>query len=75
MTLQLHRPDGQGGIEAAPPPADFRTELRSPRWNAARLANPEMNPTSRVRSALLWLVLAAATFVILLAGYGSGFWS
>jgi hypothetical protein len=33
-----------------------------------------MNPTSRLRSALLWLVLAAATFVILLAGYGSGFW-
>jgi hypothetical protein len=74
MTLQLHRPDGQGGIEAVPPTGDYRKDLRSPRWNAARLANPEMNPTSRLRSALLWLVLAAATFVILLAGYGSGFW-
>jgi hypothetical protein len=74
MTLQLHRPDGQGGIEAVPPTADFREDLRSPRWNVARLANPEMDPTSRLRSALFWLVLAAATFVILLAGYESGFW-
>ena len=74
MTLQLHRPDGQGGIETVPPGADYRTDLRSPRWNAAKLANPEMNPTSRVRSALLWIVLAAATFTLLLVGYGSGFW-
>ncbi len=74
MTLQLHRPDGEGGIQTVPPAADFRTELRSPRWTVARLANPEMNPTSRLRSVLFWLALAALTFVILLAGYGVGLW-
>jgi len=38
------------------------------------LANAEMNPTSTLRSVLFWLVLALATFVLLVAGYGSGFW-
>jgi hypothetical protein len=33
-----------------------------------------MNPTSSTRSVLLWIVLAAGTFVLLLLGYGSGFW-
>lgn len=74
MTLQLHRPDGKGRIETVAPKADWSADLRSPRWNVAKLANPEMNPTSRFRSALFWAVLAAVTFAILLAGYGSGFW-
>jgi hypothetical protein len=34
-----------------------------------------MNPTSRFRSVLFWLVLGAATFGVLVAGYGTGFWS
>ena len=34
-----------------------------------------MEPTSRFRSVLFWLVLAAATFVILVAGYGSRLWT
>ncbi len=75
MTLQLHRPDGRGGIE--PRPVDdpnWRRQLRSRRWNVPRLANPEMNPTSRSRSVALWLGLALLTFVVLVAGYGSGFW-
>ena len=33
-----------------------------------------MNPTSRLRSVLFWLGLAALTSCILVAGYGSGFW-
>ncbi len=74
MTLQLHRPDGTGGIETVAPKADWSSDLRSPRWNVAKLANPEMNPTSRTRSVLFWGALAAVTFAILLAGYGSGFW-
>jgi hypothetical protein len=74
MTLQLHRPDGKGGIETVPPTSNWREGLRSPRWNVAKLANPEMNPTSSTRSVLLWIVLAAGTFVLLLLGYGSGFW-
>ena len=33
-----------------------------------------MNPTSGARSAAFWLALAILTFVLLLAGYGTGFW-
>src|SRR6185436_4451203 len=65
MTLQLHRPDGEGGLEPVPPAdADWRTQLQSPRWGTSlegdrlpRLGNPEMNPTSRFRSVLFWLGL------------------
>ena len=55
--------------------------MRSSRWGASlsgrrlpALGNTEMNPTSAARSALFWLVLAGATFAILVAGYGTGFW-
>ena len=82
MTLQLHRPDGQGGIEPRPViDPNWRRQLRSSRWGASRrggqmpaLKNPEMNPTRTGVSVAFWLVLAAITFVILVAGYGSGFW-
>ena len=53
---------------------DWRATLRSPRWNAARLKNPEMNPTRRPVSVAYWIALGAITFAVLLAGYGSGFW-
>ncbi len=83
MSLQLHRPDGEGGLEPRPvTDQDWQNQLRSPRWGTGmrrdrlpELKNPEMEPTSRLRSVLFWVVLAAATFVILVAGYGSGFWS
>jgi hypothetical protein len=82
MTLQLHRPDGDGGLEPRPvSERDWRRQLRSPRWGVAlkggrlpELTNPEMNPTSRFRSVLFWFSLAALTFVTLVAGYGTGFW-
>jgi hypothetical protein len=82
MTLQLHRPDGQGGLEPRPvSDQNWRKQLRSPRWGTAlegerlpELANTEMNPTSRLRSLLFWLALGVVTFVILVAGYGTGFW-
>ena len=52
MSLQLHRPDGKGGLEQrTAQPEDWRTQLHSPRWGSAlrggkppRLANSEMNP-------------------------------
>ncbi|MEO6207067.1 MAG: hypothetical protein ABIP77_03840 [Candidatus Limnocylindrales bacterium] len=83
MSLQLHRPDGEGGLEPRPvTDQDWQNQLRSPRWGTTlrrnrlpELRNPEMEPTSRLRSVLFWLALATATFVILIAGYGSGFWS
>jgi hypothetical protein len=34
-----------------------------------------MNPTPAWASVAFWLVLGIATFVILLVGYGSGFWA
>lgn len=76
MTLKLHRPDERGEIVAHAPEksGDWRTTLRSPRWNVAPLKNPEMNPTSRPASALFWFALAALTFGILLVGYSVGFW-
>jgi len=75
MTLQLHRPDGQGGLEPQPEtPRDWRDPLESPRWNPPALKNPEMNPTRTSVAALFWIGLAVLTFVLLLGGYGSGFW-
>ena len=75
MTLQLHRPDGQGGLEPqTETPADWRDQLESPRWNAAPLKNPEMNPTRTAAAVLFWLGLGALTFVLLLGGYGPHFW-
>jgi hypothetical protein len=83
MSLQLHRPDGRGGLEPRRlPDRNWRTHLQSPRWGAALrgrrlpdLKNPEMNPTSTGMAVLFWLGLAAATFVILVLGYGTGFWT
>jgi hypothetical protein len=82
MSLQLHRPDGKGGIEPRPvSDRNWRNLLRSPRWGSARrgghlpeLANTEMNPTSAGRAVLFWTALGVATFVLLVAGYGTGFW-
>lgn len=82
MSLQLYRPDGKGGLQpATDQPKDWRKQLRSPRWGRRldggrlpELANREMNPASRLVSVAFWTVLAAATFVLLIAGYGTGFW-
>jgi len=80
MSLQLHRPDGKGGLEAQPGAGlDYRPQLRSPRWGASlkggrlpTLANTEMNPTSSARAAAFWIVLALITFAIIVAGYAVG---
>jgi hypothetical protein len=82
MSLQLHRPDGKGGLEVRPvSDRNWRNQLRSSRWGAAlkggklpELANPEMNPTSAARSVAFWVALAFVTFVLVVAGYGTGFW-
>ena len=82
MSLQLHRPDGRGGLEVrTSPDRDWRQQLLSPRWGASlrrkrlpKLKNPEMNPTSSVMAVLFLVGLAAVTLFILLVGYGAGFW-
>ncbi len=82
MSLQLHRPDGKGGLEVNPvTDQDWRSQLRSSRWGASLkggrlpgLANPEMNPTSTGRAVAFWLALGLITFLLVVVGYGTGFW-
>lgn len=77
MSLQLHRPDGKGGLEVRTvTDENWRNELRSTRWGASLrggrlpdLSNPEMNPTSALRSAVFWAVLGIITFAIVVIGY------
>jgi hypothetical protein len=81
MSLQLHRPDGKGGIEPTPTGENWRRSLQSRRWGRSRrdgqlpdMKNPEMDPTSTAMAVLFWLGLGGLTFVLLVAGYGTGFW-
>jgi uncharacterized membrane protein YbhN (UPF0104 family) len=83
MSLQLHRPDGKGGLEPrAVADENWHNQLRSPRWGTSlkggrppKLANPEMNPTSTARSIAFWLALGLLTFVVIVAGYGSRYFA
>ena len=75
MTLELHKPDGRGGLPAVSGrDPNWRSSLRARRWHASRLANPEMNPTSAWLAVIFWAVLAALTFGLLMVGYGTHFW-
>jgi hypothetical protein len=82
MSLQLHRPDGKGGIEPRQVnETNWRRQLQSRRWGLNRrdgrlpeLKNPEMNPTSTGIAVLFWVGLGALTFVILVLGYATRFW-
>ncbi len=74
MSLKLYRP-GPDGLEPNPvEQRTWRSRLVSRRWQAAPLENPELRPTSPRVAVLFWLTLAAMTFVILIVGYGIGFW-
>jgi hypothetical protein len=75
MTLQLHRPDGKGGLQpTSGRDPRWRSGLRARRWRVAALGNTEMNPTSTFVAVLFWLALAALTFGLLMWGYGTHFW-
>jgi len=81
MSLQLHRPDGRGGLEPGPRDPNWRRQLQSRRWGMnrrdgelPRLDNPEMNPTTTPFAILFWVSLAVATFALIVLGYGTGFW-
>ncbi|MBA3777724.1 MAG: hypothetical protein H0X16_00170 [Chloroflexi bacterium] len=74
MSLKLYRP-GRDGLEPAPvEQRSWRRRLRSPRWRAAALTNPEAQPTSPLAGVVFFGALALLTFVLLVAGYGTGFW-
>ena len=83
MSLQLHRPDGKGGLEPRRvEDRNWRNQLVSPRWGVSlrggrlpAIGNTEMNPTSTRRSAAFWLALGLLTLVVLILGYGPlGLW-
>ena len=81
MSLQLHQPDGRGGLEPQPPNPNWRSQLQSKRWGMNRrdgrppkLGNPEMNPTTTPMAVLFWVSLAVLTFLLIVLGYGTGFW-
>ena len=74
MSLKLYRP-GPGGLEPASTVSeDYRARLRSRRWRLPALRNPEAQPATAAGAIVLLGGLALLTFVILVAGYGSGFW-
>jgi hypothetical protein len=83
MSLQLHRPDGKGGLEVRTgEDQEWRSGLRSTRWGASlkggklpAMKNTEMNPASTARSVALWVGLALVTFALIVAGYSAGLWS
>jgi hypothetical protein len=83
MSLQLHRPDGRGGLEPRQVnETNWRGKLLSQRWGMGRrdgrlpeLKNPEMNPTSTGLAILFWLGLGALTFLVIVVGYGVRFWT
>ncbi len=71
----LYRPNAEGGLEAAPAEGDYRDDLRSRRWNAAPLENPEVEKTDPRIAVGALALLAVVTFVIIVVGYGAGLWS
>jgi hypothetical protein len=74
VSLKLYRPT-PGGLEPrAPDQGDWRRRLRARRWKAASLENPEGRPTSPILGGLFFLGLAVLTFLLLVLGYGTGFW-
>ena len=81
MSLKLYRrdPDG-GGLEpgadepGADEPRDWRSALRSRRWDPAPIENPDVQKISPLMGVLFFACLGALTFIVLLLGYGTGFW-
>ena len=74
MSVKLYRP-GPAGLEpASVVDDDYRTHLRSRRWQLPALKNTEAEPASALGAIVLFAILALATFAILVAGYASGFW-
>ena len=73
--VTMYRPSSEGGLQPVPSDGvDYRKRLRSPRWQAAPLANPEVEQTDP-RIAVAFIVgLLIVTFVVIVLGYGSGFW-
>ena len=53
---------------------DYRDRLRSRRWDAAPLANPEVELTDPRIAVAFIAGLCALSFIVIVAGYATGFW-
>jgi hypothetical protein len=73
----LYRRAADGGLQVAPPQSgDWREGLRSGRWNAAPLENPEVEKTDPRIAVAAILALGLLTLVLLVVGYGVvGLWN
>jgi hypothetical protein len=75
MTLKLHRPDAEGKLAPSPATAaDYRTQLRSRRWDPARLDQNEVDLPDKRLTVLGLLLLSALTFGIIVVGYALEHW-
>ncbi|MEZ4597261.1 MAG: hypothetical protein R3C32_10840 [Chloroflexota bacterium] len=75
MTLKLHRPDADGNLSPSPATAaDYRTQLRSRRWDAAPLDQNEVDLPDKRLAVLALVAFAILTFVIIVIGYGLPHW-
>jgi len=75
MTLKLHRPDADGNLSPSPATAaDYRTQLRSRRWDAAPLDQNEVDLPDKRLAVLALVAFAILTFVIIVIGYGLQHW-
>ena len=74
MSLKLYRPV-PGGLKQHPvEQKNWRGRLRSRRWRASPLENPEARAVRPISGLIFFGALAVLTFVALVLGYGTGFW-
>ena len=74
MSLKLYRRTPEGLEPSAVEQTNWRARLRSDRWRAAELRNTEAAPIRAPAAALFLAALAGGTFIVLVLGYGTGFW-
>ncbi len=74
MSLKLYR-RAPGGLKPAPVETrNWRRRLRSRRWQVAPLENPEGHAVGPLHGIVFFGGLAVLTFILLVLGYGTGFW-
>lgn len=75
MTLKLHRPDADGKLSPSPATAaDYRTQLRSRRWDAAPLDQNEVDLPDKRLAVLGLVLLSLLTFGVIVVGYALEHW-
>ena len=71
----MYQPSAEGRLETgSEQTGDYRDDLQSRRWDAAPLKNPEAQKTDPRIAVAGGVILSAITLVVLVLGYGSGFW-